>query len=411
MSRERLGANYWKLWIASAISNLGDGVRWTALPLLAASLTHDPARVAAIDFSASLPWFLFALPAGALVDRLDRRRVMVVSNVVRAAAMSLLAFFVLRELASLFLLYAIAFCLGCAETMFDNAAQALMPRLVERAHLEKANGRLYAAELIANQFVGPPLGGFLFAIAMAVPFLLDAASFAIAAGLIVSLVGAFRVADRPDAVTKLRHDIGEGLRWLWAHRLLRTLAAFLGIQNMMSTACFSIFVLVSIEILGLSDAGYGLLLTSLAIGSFVGSVTVSPLSRKVGSGTTLFICLAVSAAAYLVVALSSNPVVTGIGIGVLGWPIVAWNVITVSLRQSIIPDRLLGRVNSVYRLMGWGTMPLGAALGGLLGRTLGLRSPFFVAAAAHALLAVVAIAAMSNAVLSRAREEAADPPA
>ncbi|HET7481610.1 MAG TPA: MFS transporter [Actinomycetota bacterium] len=411
MSRERLGANYWKLWIASAISNLGDGVRWTALPLLAASLTHDPARVAAIDFSASLPWFLFALPAGALVDRLDRRRVMVVSNVVRAAAMSLLAFFVLRELAPLFLLYAIAFCLGCAETMFDNAAQALMPRLVERAHLEKANGRLYAAELIANQFVGPPLGGFLFAIAMAVPFLLDAASFAIAAGLIVSLVGAFRVADRPDAVTKLRHDIGEGLRWLWAHRLLRTLAAFLGIQNMMSTACFSIFVLVSIEILGLSDAGYGLLLTSLAIGSFVGSVTVSPLSRKVGSGTTLFICLAVSAAAYLVVALSSNPVVTGIGIGVLGWPIVAWNVITVSLRQSIIPDRLLGRVNSVYRLMGWGTMPLGAALGGLLGRTLGLRSPFFVAAAAHALLAVVAIAAMSNAVLSRAREEAADPPA
>jgi MFS family permease len=402
-----LGRDYAKLWTASAISNLGDGVRWTALPLLAVTLTRDPAKVAAIDFASFLPWFLFALPAGALVDRLDRRVVMVGANVFRTAVVVLLALLVLTGNSSLFVLYLLAFSLGTAETMFDNAAQALMPRLVDRSLLEKANGRLYAAELTANQFIGPPIGGLVFAAFAALPFFLDAVSFAFSALLIFLIAGVFRTPkDEALPATRLRQDIAEGLRWLWTHRLLRTLAIFLGLQNMMSTACFSIFVLFAVEILDLTEAGYGLLLSSLALGSLLGSLTVTRIARWIGSGGTLFLCLALSAAAYITIGLSSNPFTVGAGAVLLGWPTTAWNVITVSLRQAIIPDRLLGRVNSVYRLMGWGTMPIGAVIGGYLGRAYGLRAPFFVSAAIHALLAVVALTVMSNAIVARARSEA-----
>lgn len=407
MESARLGPNYSKLWIASAISNLGDGVRWTALPLLAVTLTRDPAKIAAIDFAAFLPWFLFALPAGALVDRLDRRVVMVVANVFRTAVMVLLAGLVLTNSSALWVLYLLAFCLGSAETMFDNAAQAIMPRLVERRLLEKANGRLYAAELTANQFIGPPLGGFLFAAMAALPFLLDAGSFAVSALLIFLIGGAFSSSSEAAVpATRLRHDIGEGLRWLWRHRLLRTLAVFLGLQNMLSTACFSIFVLFAVEILGLSEAGYGALLTTLAVGSLLGTLTVARVAARIGSGTTLFVCLALSSVAYVAIGLSNSPFAVGAAAILLGWPITAWNVITVSLRQAIIPDRLLGRVNSAYRLLGWGMMPLGAAIGGLLGRIYGVRSPFFVSGGVHAVLAVIALTLMSNAILTAARAEA-----
>jgi MFS family permease len=405
MERERLGPNYAKLWTASAISNLGDGVRWTALPLLAVTLTRDPAKVAAIDLASFLPWFLFALPAGALVDRLDRRMVMVAANVFRTAVMVALAVLVLTNSSSLVVVYLLAFCLGMAETMFDNAAQAIMPRLVDRGLLEKANGRLFAAELTANQFIGPPIGGLLFATVAALPFFVDAGSFAVSALLIFLIAGSFRTPNDSALLARLRQDIAEGLRWLWAHRLLRTMAVFLGLQNMASTACFSIFVLFAVEILGLTDAGYGVLLSSLALGSLLGSLTVARIATWIGSGTTLFLCLALSAVAYALIGVSSNPFTVGAGVVLLGWPITAWNVITVSLRQVIIPNRLLGRVNSVYRLMGWGTMPIGAVIGGLLGRVYGLRAPFLVSTAIHALLALVALAVMSNAILARARAE------
>ncbi len=408
MSQAPLGPNYAKLWIASAVSNLGDGVRWTALPLLAVTLTRDPAKVAAIDLAASLPWFLFALPAGALVDRLDRRVVMVVANVFRAGVMVALALMVLGEASSLFVLYLLAFCLGAAETMFDNAAQAIMPRLVARESLEKANGRLYAVELIANQFVGPPVGGLLFAAVATLPFFVDAASFAISAGLIFLIAGSFRSPrDATQPSTNLRQDIAEGLRWLWGHRLLRTLAIFLGLENMMNTACFSIFVLFALEILDLSEAGFGLLLTSLALGSLVGSMTTPRFAKAVGSGTTLFLSLALTAVTFTIIGTTDDPYVVGAASAVQGWAIVAWNVITVSLRQAIIPDRLLGRVNSVYRLLGWGTMPIGAVIGGLLARAAGLRAPFFLAAAVYGLLALVALKVLSNATLAEARTEAA----
>lgn len=406
MNDPRLGSNYVKLWMASAISNLGDGVRWVALPLLAVTLTRDPAKVAAIDLAASLPWFLFALPAGALVDRLDRRKVMVAANVFRTAVMGALAALVLTDNSTLVVLYVLAFCLGTAETMFDNSAQALMPRLVDHSLLEKANGRLVAAELTANQFVGPPLGGFLFAAMAALPFVVDATSFALSALLIFLIAGTFTSPrDKALPQTRLRSEIAEGVRWLWGHRLLRSMAAYVGLMNLMSTACFSIFVLFAVQILDLTEAGFGLLLSSMAIGSLFGGLTSSRVAKRIGGGRTIFLGLVLAGVSYLLMGASSNPFVVAAGAALLGWPITSWNVITVSMRQRIIPDRLLGRVNSVYRLLAWGTMPIGALVGGLLGRGYGLRAPFLVAAAVHAVLALFALKLFSNAALGAARME------
>lgn len=402
-----LGSNYHKLWVASAVSNLGDGVRLTALPLLAATLTREPALIAAIDFASSLPWFLFALLAGAVVDRVDRRSAMGTANILRAFLVGGLALAIVLGNSPLVLLYVVAFLLGCAETIFDNSSQAILPALVRKDQLERANGRMYAAEVITNQFAGPPLGALLFVTAASAPFFLDSASFLIAALLILSFKGTFRAprdAGIPPAT--MRADIVEGLRWLWNHRLLRTLAAMLGTWNAVNTATFSIFVLFALEILGVSEVGYGILSSTFVVGSVSGSLSGGAISRRLGSGTTLILLVATGAVSALVIALTSNPFVVGAMFAVEGFITVVWNVITVSLRQTIIPDRLLGRVNSVYRLFGWGSMPLGAALGGFLGTVFGLRAPFFVMAAVLALMAILAFPVVNNRTIIEARAAA-----
>ena len=212
-SGEPLGHNYRKLWVASAISNLGDGVRLTALPLMAAEITRDPGQIAAIDFASTLPWFLFALLAGAFVDRVDRRHAMGFANIIRAVLIGALAITVTTNNETMILLYVIAFLLGCAETVFDNASQAILPRLVRKDQLERANSRMYAAEMITNQFAGFPLGAFLFITAAATPFFLDSASFLLAALLILSFSGSFKTErDATAPKTTVRQDIEKGLR-------------------------------------------------------------------------------------------------------------------------------------------------------------------------------------------------------
>jgi MFS family permease len=404
---EPLGPNYRKLWTASAISNLGDGVRWTALPLLGASITHDPAKIAAIDLFSTLPWFLFALLAGALVDRWDKRIAMAIANGVRFILVLALALGTLWGNESLVLLYVVGFLLGCSETIFDNSAQTILPAIVRKDQLEKANGRLYAAEIINNQFAGPPLGGFLFAVAAAAPFFLDSASFLISALLIAALVGSFRSPRDADVLdTTLRKDIAEGLRWLWNHRLIRTLAIMLGIWNGVSMAGFAIFVLYALEILGLDEVGYGVLLAAGTVGSLIGSAAASRLS-KAGAGSTLIAMVLMGAISSLGIALTSTAWVVALMSAIFGFTSVVWNVITVSLRQAIIPDRLLGRVNSVYRLLGWGSMPIGAAIGGLMGRTWGLRSPFYLQFGVLVVMAIVVLPVINNRTIAEARAAAA----
>ena len=210
-----------RLWTAATVSNLGDGVTLAALPLLAASLTRSPTSIAVVTFAGTLPWLLFALLSGALADRLDRRRTMVLVDAFRMLVMAGLAVLVLTDADSLLLVGVVAFVLGSAETLFDNSAQSILPSIVERDSLETANGRVYAAEVVTNQFVGPPVGAFLFAATAAAPFFLDAGSFGLAALVMLGVRGSFRpVRDgRPTSRSpSIRADIAEGMRWLWRNR-------------------------------------------------------------------------------------------------------------------------------------------------------------------------------------------------
>jgi MFS family permease len=396
-AKPRLTGAFWRLWTAGTISNLGDGVDLAALPLLAASLTRDPRLVAGMGVAFTLPWLLFALPAGAIVDRLDRRRTMYRVNMVRAALVACIALSVAMGAASIWILYAVALAMGFCETLFDNASQAMLPAIVHPSLLEVANGRQYAAEVVANTFVGPPLGGVLFAAAASAPFWLDSGSFLISALLIASLAGSFRPAPRPAGPggtpaprRSLRQDIAEGVHWLRRHRLLRTLALLLGAMNFASWLGMSTAVLFAQEILGLDDRGFGLLLAGMAVGGVIGGVFGPRIAAALGPGPALVMSIAAIGFSQAAVGLMSNAWAVAGLFWISGLFVPVWNIITVSLRQQIVPDHLLGRVNSVYRFLGWGLQPLGALAGGLIANAYGLRLPFLVGGAVTAVCLALA---------------------
>jgi MFS family permease len=410
-TKHRLGPGYWRLWTASAISNLGDGIDTAALPLLAASLTRDPRLVAGLATAARLPWLVFALTAGAIVDRVDRRALMVSVNVVRGVLVAIIAVTTATGTASIWVLYAVAFLLGIGETLFDNAAQSLLPSVVAPDLLETANGRQQAAEVVANNFAGPPLGGVLFAFTVSAPFWADSASFVVAAALIATVAGTFRpnAPMGPPVRRSIRADIAEGVRWLGRHQLLRTLALLLGVLNLCGAMWLGVFVLFAQDELGLSDQGYGFLLAAMAVGGVAGGVFGRRITAGMGPARALVACLVVEGVTAIVTGLASTAWVVGAVSVVSGVFVVSWNVITVSLRQRVIPDHLLGRVNSVYRFVGWGAIPIGAFLGGVLADAFGLRAPFFVAGVLTLLAVIPALARITPAAIAAAESEAPSP--
>jgi MFS family permease len=378
----RLGPNFHKALAASGFANLADGVFQVALPLLAVQLTRSPLLIAGVSVAARLPWLL-ALVAGALADRLDRRQTMIRVNLVRTVLLGGLALAVAADLATLAMLYAVALLLGLAETLFDTSAQSLLPAIVSRDDLTVANSRLFAVELVANTFAGPPLGGLLAAAGLAVAVGVPAAAYLVGAGCLALIAGSYRaVGAGPAGSTRLRDEIAEGARFVWRHPVLRPLAAMLGIQNMAFAAMFSVFVLYAVipGPMGLTAAGFGVLLATQGVGSLLGTWLAVPAERRLGRVRTLVLSVVLGAATLVVPVLTASPVLIGISFAVSGVTMVLWNVVTVSLRQRITPDRLLGRMNAAYRLVGWGTMPIGAFLGGVLAEWLGLRPTFLVAA-------------------------------
>ena len=384
---------------------MGDGVTLVAGPLLAASLTRDPLLVGGLAFAQRVPWLLFPLISGALVDRLDRRRVMGYADAVRTALIGALGVAALLGWASMPLLYVVFFLMGTLETLFDNASQAIIPALVSRDRLERANSRLYAAEIVTNELAGSPLGGFLFGLAAAVPFLLDAGTYAAAAALILSLRGEFR-SERPEGTppTTLVAEIGEGLRWLWNHGLIRTLAIMLGVFNMTFAATEAILVLFAQDVLGLGSFGYGVLFTSTAVGGLIASLTADKIVAWLGPGRALQASVLISALVLSVVAFSDSAVVVWAVFLLVGITVVVWNVITVSFRQAVVPEDIFGRVNSVYRLLGWGGLSIGALLGGFLARGFGLTAPFWFAAVVLAMMFLVTVPFVNNRTVGEARE-------
>jgi MFS family permease len=377
-----LPANYWRLWGASAASNLADGLFFIALPLLAVRLTDSPILVAGLTLASRLPWLVFVLVAGALADRLDRRTTMRNVQLFRVAVVAFLMVLAVMGALSLPVLYVAAFVLGMGETLFDTAAQSIMPSVVGREQLATANGRLYAVELVMNQFVGPPLGGLL--IGLSVPLVLASSivGYLVAAVGLTLLVGSFRP-QRTGPRARLTSDIAEGLRYLWRNRVLRTLAIMVGVMNLASTGGWAVLVLYAVSPgpMRLSEPAFGVLLTMFAVGSLAGSFLAAPLERRFGRVPLLFLSVLIIGVGIAVPAFTMSAVVIGAAFAVSGVFIVVWNVITVSLRQRIVADGLLGRVNAGYRLFAWGTQPIGALLGGVVGQVLSLPAVFLLGGA------------------------------
>ncbi|MEX0699989.1 MAG: MFS transporter [Acidimicrobiia bacterium] len=431
-----LGANYWRLWTASVVSNLGDGMSGVAYPWLASAVTRNPVHIALVGVATRLPWLIFSLPAGVITDRVDRRRLVVVMDVLRTVVTIAVALIVLAyqgDLASpeligagqaqppsgagllLAVLYISATLFGIAEVLRDNSAQTLMPAVVAKDNLERANGRLWGAEMLMNSFVGPPLGGFLLAVVFSLPFFVDAGTFAVAAAMAALLTGSFRPAGGENAPARsFTADLKEGFRWLWNHRLLRTLAIVLGLLNAASSAAFATIVLYAQEILQLDAAGFGLMASAGAVGGVAGSFLAARISKSLGSGPSLASTFIIGGLSSAIIGYTSSAPLVWVMFALGSFTAVLWNVITVSLRQAIIPDRLLGRVNSVYRFFGWGMMPIGIFLGGLLvemveglsNREMGLRAPFFAAAALQLLLLIYATSRLTTAKIEAARSTA-----
>ena len=409
----RLGLPYWQLWSASSLSNLADGLVKVALPLVAITLTDSPGLVSGVTLAVTLPWLLFALPAGALADRVDRRIAMVTANVVRAIGVAVLAVAVALGLesspAAIWALYAVALLLGTAETIYDTCAQSILPQVVARDQLPRANGRLLAAELTANEFVGPPLGGLLVAAGVAAAFATPSALWAAAVGTLLLLRGSFAV-PRTEERTTVRADVVEGLRYLWRHRLLRTLAAMTGLFNFATNATFAVFVLYAVgphSAMGLTEVTFGLLFATIAAGNLIGALLADPIIRRLGRSRSLFLGILGGVGTVGIAAVTTLPLVIATAFLIGGFTNALWNVVAVSLRQRITPDRILGRINSSYRLVAWGTRPLGAAAGGLLGELLGLRAVFAIAAALI-LVALLGMTQVTDIAISTAEHESAN---
>jgi len=476
--RPGLGGAYRRLWTASAVSTLGDGMYLAALPLLAATLSRDPLAVSVVTVAGWLPWLLFALPAGALVDRLDRRRVMWTVDAGRAAVVGALTVAVVAGRASIPLLAVAGFLVGAGQTLVENAAQAMVVAVVGRdpRRLERANGRLVASLTVGQQLAGPPLGSAAFAVAAWLPFLADAVSFGASASLVATIKGQFRPAGTPDPQTPATPDpqtpatpdpqtpatldpqtpfpgppnregsparqqaaavvhsprsgrplsgrprshrprsdppdwwslwaeIGEGLRFLLGHRLLRAAVLLVSASNLAFMAGEAILVLFATDELGLDDRGYGLLLAAAALGGLPGSLLAHRVAERVPPGPLIVGGVLAGAATMACFGLATDPWLAGAAYAAIGFVWGVWNVTLLSLRQAIVPDRLMGRVVGAIRLIGFGSIPVGALLGGVVARSLGLRAPFLLGAAVLAVAALAAAPVVTTGAIKAARAE------
>jgi MFS family permease len=433
----KLGSAYAKLFTSSTISNLGDGIGTIAYPWLASAVTRNGLLIALVAVVQRLPWLLFSLPAGVITDRNDRRRLMIGASWIRAVLTLFVSFAVLSQQGNLlspdeldasaapsenFGLYAVVLLatllLGTAEVLYDNAAQTFMPAIVAPQNLERANGRLWSAEMVANTFLGPPLGAALLVVAFATPFFVDAASFAVAA-VLITLIGPATMlrSTAPTAAEDRRpwkEELAEGFRWLWNHDLFRPMAIILGFLNMLGTLAMATLVLYGQEVLNTSPTEFAILSTGGAVGGVIGGWTASKVAERIGSGPSLGITLVGGGFITIAIGLTSRWPIVWVLFAIFTFTAVLWNVITVSLRQTVIPDELLGRVNSVYRFFAWGMMPIGAILAGVIisigeavtTREVALRLPWLVAGVAHFFLYAFARPRLTTEKMERARAEA-----
>jgi MFS family permease len=411
----RLGSAYWRLWWANAVSYAGDGALVSALPLFAVTVTKDPRLISLVSAAMFLPWLLLSLPAGAIVDRHDRVALMWRSQTVQFAVMAVLTILIMTRVAGIAVLAAAGFLLGCAEVVFSNAEQSALPALVPADLLPRANGNQQVVLTIGETFVGPPLGSALFAVRAALPFGLDAVSFAGSAALLAGLPRTAKSrttqsrTTRPRSEQRMRAQIAEGVRWLAGHRLLRTVALLLGVSNFSSQMGQVTLVLLATQTLHVGTRGYGLLWTAAAVGSVLGGLVNPAITRRLGLLTSLIVAMAAFAALDVGIGLAPDFAAAAALMACNGFFVTMWNVVTVTMRQRIVPAELLGRVNSVYRMLGWGLMPLGALAGGFIAHAAGLRAAYIVGGVLSGAALLAALPALASAASASSSADKASP--
>ncbi len=393
-----LPKSYWRLFTSSTVSNLGDGMVVAAGPLLALQLTNDSRLIAAVTFAGMLPWLVLSLPAGVYLDRHDRQKIMYRANLVRGLVFTLIAVSAANDTLNIYLLIAASAVAGVCELFFDMSSQAILPAIVDEESLELANSRLYISQINSNGFIGLPLGARIFVIAISAPFAVNAVALVIAAILIRSIkVKNTAIIEQTNA--PFSSELKQGLIWLWRHDLLRTLAIMLGVANMCGMFAHAVFVKFVRDELGLGARGFGILLAAISIGSILGGLVGESVSKRLGSTVALITAYVIFGLSDLIPGIFPQiwaVAISGVVMSIAG---TIWNVITVSMRQRLIPPELFGRVNSVYRFIGTGTTAIGALIGGQIAYNFGLRATYL----ASGVLLLIALVALSPAFFRAAK--------
>lgn len=388
------------LWGASALSNLADGLVFVTMPLVAAGLTDDPRGVAGLATTYALVRLLVALPVGVYVDRLDRRTLIVVANALRGVAVLGLAVCIQSGVASLAVLYAVMAVVGVLESAADGAAVAVLPSIVPRDRFDRANARITGTQLVADEFVGPPLGGILFALAAAVPVYATGGLWVAAGAVALALPRRARDASVPadptDPPPSVFREAAAGVRWLAGHRVVGSLALIGGLASVGYMLPFSVLVLFAGERLGLDAAGYGVLLAASALGGLAGSAIAAPLRARLGSRWTITSALGLGAASLAGLAVTRDPIVAGALLALYILHAVVWGICATSLRQRLVPADLLGRVGAAGRVVSLLGLAAGSALGGVLA-TAGIALPTVAGAIVFTACAVLAGVALRRA--------------
>ncbi|MFD7310636.1 MFS transporter [Promicromonospora sp. NPDC059942] len=379
----RLGRPFRWLVSASWTSNIGDGIALAAGPLLVASQTDSAFLVALAAMLQRLPWLLFGLWAGALADRLDRRRVVIVANAFRALVIAVLCVFIGTGTVSIGMVLAAMFLYGTAEVFADTTQQTLLPTLVAPADLGAGNQRMQAGFLGANQLIGPPLGAFFFAAGMVWPFAIQVVCAALAIVLvsrITALPGVSFVNVR-DADTHVRKDIAEGLRWVWGNPPVRTLCIVILVFNITWAAPWGVLVKYSLDHLHMSEVGYGLLTTASAVGGVVGVLSYGWLERHVNLATLIRVCLTLEVLTHGAFALTTTGWVAIVIMFEFGVYAFVWGTLSTTVRQRAVPKAFQGRVASINMICVFGGLVLGQGIGGLIAEHWGLVAPWWFACA------------------------------
>ena len=374
----RMGRSFRWLLSATYVSNIGDGIALAAGPLLVASQTDNAILVAMAALLQRLPWLLLGLYAGALADRIDRRRMVMIADGLRGVVLVGLSVVIVTGAFSIGAVLAAMLLLGVAEVFVDTPSQTLLPMVVDHRDLGLGNARLQAGFLVGNQVVGPPIGAFLFAIGMAVPFVTQAVLVALSV-LLVARIATPKGPVRELDDTHVLNDIVEGVRWLVHHAAVRTLAIVIVAFNITWGAAWAVLVLYALDHLNMTEVGFGLLTTSAAVGGLLSTVLYGRIERRFDLGNVMRVCLLLEVVSHLGFALTNSAIVAMALMFVFGAYAFVWGAVSQTVRQRATPMELQGRVGSVYMVCVIGGIVVGQALGGWIAETWGLTAPFWFA--------------------------------